>query len=89
LRALWGRDCLVAAAFSSPHQRNLNIQSPHRRTSQLEVAVELLGERTLRIEELEVDVNEMKTIFKSQLDEAMRQLERHRAGPGGGSDGKG
>jgi len=56
------------------------------------VAVELLGERTLRIEELEVDVREMKAIFKQQMDEAMRLLEEHRGGRGavaGGSDDAG
>jgi hypothetical protein len=60
------------------------------------VAVELLGERSLRIEELEADISEMKAIFQAQMDEAAHQLDRlQRAasgaaaagGPGGSSGG--
>jgi hypothetical protein len=40
----------------------------------LDVAVEIIGERSLRIEELEDDIQEMKAIFRAQLDEAAKQL---------------
>ena len=53
----------------------------------MDVAIELLGERTIRIEELEADVEEMKSIFKAQLEEAARQLEALRKGAGSGSGG--
>jgi hypothetical protein len=53
------------------------------------VAIELLGERTIRIEELEADVQEMKAIFKAQLEEATRQLEALRKGPQQGGSGGG
>lgn len=41
---------------------------------QLDVAVEIIGERSLRIEELEEDIADMKAIFHAQLDEAARRL---------------
>lgn len=41
---------------------------------QLEVAVEIIGERSLRIEELEEDIADMKGIFHTQLDEAAKRL---------------
>jgi hypothetical protein len=41
---------------------------------QLEVAVEIIGERSLRIEELEEDIADMKAIFHAQLDEAAKRL---------------
>jgi hypothetical protein len=43
--------------------------------SQLDVALEIIGERSLRIEELEEDIHDMKSIFHAQLDEAARKLE--------------
>lgn len=42
---------------------------------QLDVAVEIIGERSLRIEELEEDIADMKAIFHAQLDAAARKLE--------------
>jgi hypothetical protein len=51
------------------------------------VAIDLLGERTLRVEELEADVAEMKAIFREQLDEAARQLAQ--AGGGAQAEGNG
>lgn len=41
---------------------------------QLEVAMEIIGERSLRIEELEADIADMKSIFHAQLEEAMSQV---------------
>jgi len=41
---------------------------------QLDVAVEIIGERSLRIEELEDDISDMKAIFHAQLDEAVHKL---------------
>lgn len=41
---------------------------------QLDVAVEIIGERSLRIEELEDDIADMKAIFHAQLEEAVQQL---------------
>lgn len=41
---------------------------------QLDVAVEIIGERSLRIEELEDDIADMKAIFHAQLDEAVHKL---------------
>lgn len=41
---------------------------------QLDVAVEIIGERSLRIEELEEDISDMKAIFHAQLDEAAKKL---------------
>jgi multidrug resistance efflux pump len=46
---------------------------------QLEVAVEVIGERSLRIEELEADMEDMRVIFKAQLEEAVAQLTAARA----------
>ena len=41
---------------------------------QLDVAVEIIGERSLHIEELEEDIADMKAIFHTHLDEATRKL---------------
>jgi hypothetical protein len=41
---------------------------------QLDVAVEIIGERSLRIEELEEDISDMKAIFHTQLNEAAKKL---------------
>jgi len=41
----------------------------------LDLAMEALGERNTRVAELEDDVQDMKVLFRDQLDEAMRQLE--------------
>ncbi len=38
------------------------------------MAVEIIGERSLRIEELEEDIADMKAIFHAQLDEAAKRL---------------
>lgn len=38
------------------------------------MAVEIIGERSLRIEELEEDIVDMKAIFHAQLDEAATKL---------------
>ena len=37
--------------------------------------MELLGERILRVEDLEDQCNDMRRVFRSQLEEAVRQLE--------------
>lgn len=36
--------------------------------------MEIIGERSLQIEELEQDILEMKSIFHAQLEEAMAQV---------------
>jgi hypothetical protein len=41
---------------------------------QLHVALEIIGERSLRIEELEADIMDMKGIFHAQLEAAATQL---------------
>jgi hypothetical protein len=41
---------------------------------QLDVAVEIIGERSLHIEELQEDISDMKAIFHAQLDEAAKRL---------------
>jgi ribosomal protein S3 len=46
---------------------------------QLDVAVEVIGERSMRIEELEADLVDMREIFKTQLEEAMAQVADLRA----------
>ncbi|KAF8062760.1 CRTISO2 [Scenedesmus sp. PABB004] len=62
----------------------------------LGVALEIIGERALRIEELQADVAEMKEIFRAQLQEAAAQLEAAQratdagaaaGGGGGGAEG--
>jgi hypothetical protein len=40
----------------------------------LEVALEIIGERSIRIEELEADILDMKGIFHTQLEEAVGQV---------------
>lgn len=42
--------------------------------AQQEIALELLGERNERVEELVEDMEEMKRIFHQELDNAMGQL---------------
>ena len=46
---------------------------------QLDVAVEVIGERSMRIEEMEADLVDMREIFKTQLEEAMAQVADLRA----------
>ncbi len=41
----------------------------------LDLALELLGERNERIEQLEEDIEDMRGIFKAQLEEAVNQLQ--------------
>ncbi|KAF6251879.1 hypothetical protein COO60DRAFT_578244 [Scenedesmus sp. NREL 46B-D3] len=41
----------------------------------LEVALEIIGERSIRIEELEADIADMKSIFHDQLEEAVGQVQ--------------
>jgi hypothetical protein len=56
--------------------------------TQLDIALEIIGERSLRIEELEEDIYDMKLIFHAQLDEAARKLEaaeQQQQADGGGS----
>eukprot|EP00775_Hariotina_reticulata_P007626 gene7626-7828_t len=42
--------------------------------NKLHVAIEIIGERSLRIEELEADIMDMKAIFHAQLEAAATQL---------------
>lgn len=37
--------------------------------------MEIIGERSLQIEELEADILDMKTIFRAQLEEAIAQVQ--------------
>ncbi|KAJ3009444.1 hypothetical protein HKX48_007932, partial [Thoreauomyces humboldtii] len=45
-------------------------------------ALELLGERTERVEELQADIADMKVIFKQQLTELMVELDEVRRASG-------
>jgi flagellar motor switch protein FliG len=53
---------------------------------QLEVAMEIIGERSIRIEELEADIVDMKAIFHSQLEEAVGQVHALKQQLAGGSE---
>ncbi|KAJ3180988.1 hypothetical protein HDU87_001636 [Geranomyces variabilis] len=46
-------------------------------------ALELLGEKTERVQELQADIADMKGIFKQQLSDMMRELDAMRARGGG------
>ncbi|KAJ3171599.1 hypothetical protein HDU88_007679 [Geranomyces variabilis] len=47
-------------------------------------ALELLGEKTERVQELQADIADMKGIFKQQLSDMMRELDALRTARGGG-----
>lgn len=47
------------------------------------VALELLGERNERVEQLELDIVEMKDIFHQQLEVCVEQLNSLKSGNGG------
>jgi hypothetical protein len=100
-----GRDDAAEQLFAALQQRDAlqrelgSVESLKQQRQELErkvdVALELLGERNERIEQLEDDIVDMKRIFREQLEECAQQLvvalaaggAAGAAGSGGGSQG--
>lgn len=55
---------------------------------QMDLAMEAIGERSARVQELEEDIVDMKEIFHRQLEEAVGQLTAARAAAAAASDAK-
>jgi chromosome segregation ATPase len=78
--ALQQRDALQRELGSAEGARQQRQELERR----VDVALELLGERNERIEQLEDDIAEMKGIFREQLEECAQQLAAALGAPGGG-----